>query len=311
MGIFTLFSKRKRALEKAGQPDVYQCDTLPDAFRVQVIHIWRTAMAEYREYDPTSLQGRSVWKTVNESLAREYGVFRLGKSHDDDFEHCQEFILTAPTDRALDIIEFTAVLIDSYFRKLDVAERAANGITQDADEALDELNARFREHSIGYQYEQGRLIRVDSQYVHAEIVRPALTLLADVKFKGASQEFLSAHKHYREKHFKEATVDALKAFESTMKTICDRKKWGYPPTAQAKDLIGVIMDRGLIPAYLTSHFTALRSTLEAGAPTVRNKTSGHGQGAQELPVPEYLAAYAIHLAAANILLLVRAYQDQP
>ena len=105
MSIFKLFSKRKEALEKADHPDVYQYDALPDAFRVQVIHIWRTAMAEYREYDPASLQGRSVWKTVNETLAREYGVFRLGKSHDDDFEQCQEFLLTAPTDRALDICQ--------------------------------------------------------------------------------------------------------------------------------------------------------------------------------------------------------------
>jgi hypothetical protein len=96
-----------------------------------------------------------------------------------------------------------------------------------------------------------------------------------------------------------------------MKTICDKKSWSYPPTATAKDLIGIILDHGLIPTYLTSHFTALRSTLEAGAPTVRNKTSGHGQGAQEIPVPEYLAAYAIHLTASDILLLVRAFQAQP
>jgi hypothetical protein len=187
---------------------------------------------------PNTLEGTSVWKTVNERLSREYGVFRLGEMHEEDFVQCQKFLLTASTERALDIIEMTARLIDTYFRKLEFSERAASRISQDADDALEELNARFREHSIGFQYEHGQLIRVDSQYVHAEVVKPALVLLAQAGFKGAEQEFHSAHKHYREKKFKEAAVDALKALESTMKIICDKKNWTYPLTAQAKDLTG-------------------------------------------------------------------------
>jgi hypothetical protein len=43
--------------------------------------------------------------------------------------------------------------------------------------------------------------------------------------------------------------------------------------------------------------------LESGIPTVRNKTSGHGQGASYSQIPAHLAAYALHLSAANILFL--------
>jgi hypothetical protein len=93
-----------------------------------------------------------------------------------------------------------------------------------------------------------------------------------------------------------------------MKTICEERSWAYTPTAQAKDLIKVIFDHGLVAPSLSSHFTALRSVMESGLPTVRNKTSGHGQGSAPLEVPEYLAAYALHLAAANILLLVNAHK---
>jgi hypothetical protein len=66
----------------------------------------------------------------------------------------------------------------------------------------------------------------------------------------------------------------------------------------------------LIPKYLTSHFEALVTTLEAGLPTVRNKTSSHGQGKSPVAVPEYIAAYALHVAASNISLLVKANKNK-
>ncbi len=101
--------------------------------------------------------------------------------------------------------------------------------------------------------------------------------------------------------------DALKAFESTMKAICDKNGWSYPGTAAAKHLIEIVLDNELVPRYMQSHFTALRSTLEAGLPTVRNKNSGHGQGTIPREVPEYFAGYALHLAATNIVFLVEAH----
>ena len=41
-----------------------------------------------------------------------------------------------------------------------------------------------------------------------------------------------------------------------------------------------------------------------GVPTVRNKTSGHGQGATPADVPEHLARYVLHMTASNIVFLV-------
>jgi hypothetical protein len=60
---------------------------------------------------------------------------------------------------------------------------------------------------------------------------------------------------------------------------------------------------------MQSHFTALRSTLESGLPTVRNRggRGGHGQGSDVVDVPDYLAAYCLHLAATNIVLLIEAH----
>lgn len=41
---------------------------------------------------------------------------------------------------------------------------------------------------------------------------------------------------------------------------------------------------------------------------MRNKTSGHGQGIEIVDVPQHLASYALHLAAANVVLLIEAHK---
>jgi hypothetical protein len=133
-----------------------------------------------------------------------------------------------------------------------------------------------------------------------------LALLSEKRFKGPNEEYLTAHEHYRHGRHKECLVDCLKAFKSTIKTICDARGWTYDAWATAKDLIAVCFDRGLFPTYLQSQLGSLRSLLESGVPTVRNRTSGHGQGVEVVDVPEELAGYGMHLTASNILLIVEA-----
>jgi acetylglutamate kinase len=180
---------------------------------------------------------------------------------------------------------------------------------QTPDGAISDLNDRFREHGVGYQFEGGEIVRVDSQYVHAEAVKPAISLLNTAGFEGASEEFFNAHEHYRKHQYADAIADALKAFESTMKAICDENGWVYNKGKDtAKDLIKVMLDNELVPRYMENHLAGLRNTLGAGLPTVRNKLGGHGQGKEPRKVPDYFAGYALHLAATNIVFLVEAHQ---
>jgi hypothetical protein len=83
-------------------------------------------------------------------------------------------------------------------------------------------------------------------------------------------------------------------------------KWPTQPTDTAKTLIATCFAQGLFPAYLDSQLGSLRSLLESGIPTVRNKNGGHGQGPDPVKVPEYLARYALNLTATSILFLVEA-----
>ena len=42
-------------------------------------------------------------------------------------------------------------------------------------------------------------------------------------------------------------------------------------------------------------------------PTVRNRMGGHGQGKDRKQVPTHFAAFALHLAASNIVFLVESH----
>ena len=103
--------------------------------------------------------------------------------------------------------------------------------------------------------------------------------------------------------------DALKSFESTMKSICDKRGWAYDPKDTSKKLIDICYKNGLIPTFWQQNMSALRSLLEGGVPTGRNKLSGHGQGATPTTVPEHIVSYVLHMAAAAIVFLVRSEEN--
>ncbi|HEY1683992.1 MAG TPA: hypothetical protein VGG19_04465 [Tepidisphaeraceae bacterium] len=300
MGIFQTFSKREKAKRQAGQADVYQYDVLPPAFRVQVVHILKEVIGEWTDFPRDSTEN-NAWGYIRDTLARERGVFFLHNQYENPYVDCANFILSGDVPGCLDLIELSFRCVDRYIRE-------RRNTRSDCDASILELNYRFQEHAVGYQFQSGEIIKVDSQFVHAEIVKPALVLLSAPDFEGAQEEFLKAHNHYRHNRYKEAITEAEKAFESTMRVICDLRRYTVSQNATASKLIDVLVQNGVIPAELTSEFTSLQSLLQSGLPTVRNKKAGHGQGGIPVDVPDYLAAFALHVAAANIVFLVQAHQ---
>ena len=167
---------------------------------------------------------------------------------------------------------------------------------------------RFRRAGFGYRSEQSKIIRLDNELLHQEAILPALKFLSDPRFAGADEEFRAAHDHLKAGECKDCSVDALNALESTMKTICDAKGWEYEKGARATDLIKILKTNGLFPDFADQSFDQLIATLKSGLPVVRNRTGGHGQGAQPVEVPEYVAVYALNLAASKIRLLYEAFK---
>jgi AbiJ N-terminal domain 4 len=316
MPIYELFSKRRKS-QSGELPDVYTYD-IPTPLRVQIIHIWGDALGHpgKTQDEPSSI--RPTYQFIVETLRREYGVFRLTQDTydptDDRYavdELCKFFLEdkgisnTTATDKALDVIELTFRAIDRLTRSFSYLYR--KNADKVADEAIDELNRRFKEHGIGYFYSDGIIGRIDSEFVHAKVVKPALLVLRQKDYENVQSEFLAAHEHYRAGKRSEAIVECYKAFESTMKIICTKRKWAFDKSKGAADLVRVCLDQGLIPPYWQTHFAGLRSVLESAIPTPRNKQAGHGAGAAPPQVPsDELVAYVLHMTAATILFLTEA-----
>lgn len=176
---------------------------------------------------------------------------------------------------------------------------------------LTEQHARFLEHGVGYEYTNGEIIRIDSQYVHAEVVRPALRLMHDAGpgFAGPLEEFLGAHERYRRGDLKDAVNWVGKAFESTLKAICVARSWRFDANRDgSKALLDCLYANGLVPTWMQNHLSSLRAVLESGVSTPRNKSAAaHGQGATPSELPEHLARYVMHLTASNIVFLIESH----
>ena len=311
MPVVDIFSKRQKRLQ-GELPDVYQYETIPQALRNQVLYIWDDTFGS----DKSLPAIRRVFEYISNVLRREYGLATLGGSGS-PFQSVRNFFLsTKVTEQVLDVIEISFQRIDEDVRS-GRARFPYGKMTPD--EAIDELNHRFREHGVGYQYESGLIIRVDSEFIHSEVVKPALEMLSDPMYEGANAEFLKAHEHYRTQRYEECMNECLKAFESCIKAICIKRQWTYNDGDTISHLIDIVFDKELIPAFMESHFTGLRkaldvrkglrSALESGVPPLRNNCSGHGQGREEVTVPEYMAAYTLHLTASNILFLAKANEE--
>jgi hypothetical protein len=311
VAIFDLFSKRQKVL-RGDVPDVYTYDDLPNALRVQIIHIWSDSIGSNKDYYHDSYDTvKSKYKLIVDTLCREYGMFQLPTAEKyNEREYLTElanFLLQEEdVERQLDVVELSFRCIDTLTRKHHLARSNASKI---ADNAINELNNRFKEHGVGFQFIGGEIIRVDSELIHVEAVKPALRLLNEKNYQGAQQEFLSAYEHYRHGKHKEALNDCLKSFESTMKAICDKRKWPYLQNATAKALIQVCFDNDLVPSFWQQQLSSLRSMLESSIPTGRNKLSGHGQGTTPTVVPDYLVAYMLHMTASTLVFLTTAEKE--
>ncbi|MGJ5046834.1 STM4504/CBY_0614 family protein [Bradyrhizobium oligotrophicum] len=286
MAIFETYYERMRRLEKGDTADVYVYDVIPDKLKHQIIHIWDKAFREL-SYD----KSHETYAVMEKTMAEAMGVPNLTR-RSDPYESCKAWLLEmARVEPALSLVELSALMM-KFHGKADF---------------IDDLNFRFRQSGIGYQIENCKIIKIDDQFVHAEIVKPAIRLLAsDPVFKTANADFMTAHAHYRARENKQAVTLAGSAFESTLKAICKMKGWPYEKGARATDLIKVVNAEGLFPDYLDKGFETYIAAMKTGLPGVRNDAGPHGTAPETPKVPDYIAAYAIHLSAVNIVLAIEA-----
>lgn len=309
MADIELFSKRVKRLEGINDTP-YKYDEIPSPLRVQITNIIKDCFGTQN----AKTSGFFGW--LEKTLKDEYGISALPNvsyeyiqrntdySDDINFKIIESHIHSAcDYEKVLNATELIFLAINTTIR---ARQYVLSNPLITPDEAIEKLNRRFLEHGIGYQFESNQIIKIDSQYTHQEITKPVLHFLQNDKmFKGANEEFLKAHEYYKNADYSACINECNKAFESTMKAICEKRGWSYKQEDTAQRLISICFEHNLIPSYLQSQFTSLRSLLESGLPPIRNKKTGHGRGVIQITINEPEASYALHLAAANILFLTK------
>ena len=296
MSKYEIFAKRNKTFKY----DVLEYDVLPDKLRVQIEYIWNDALEHNKMNGYTGSEVMENFIYIRNYLCRELGIEFLyeGYERTRNFEECFYYLKKGQDiEILLSLIELSILSISRYREKIGGFE--VSRLEMNQEEAIDELNHRFRESGFGYEFSNGKLIRKDSEILHKEVIKPALYLLQEQDFKGALDEFLQAHVHYRKGHHKESIINAGKAFESTMRTIGIKEAWGLTGKENASELIAFLVNNQVIPSYV-------QNTLQ-GLGTLRNNVA-HGQGANATVAPEHLVHYALHLCGTNIVMLIEAYK---
>ncbi len=307
MTIYETFSNRNRP-----RPDKLVYDEMPEPLREHCVRVLREGLGSHTELLNAidSILNRETPTPTFASVRR-----RREQDYDDETRFFEDAVVHGDLFEAMSALEVATFFINTEMRKLDPTYRSIYRVRLDPDHAIEELNGRFMQAGVGYQFskEQGRFVRVDSAFMHAEVTAPAMALLSEKGFEGAAQEFQKAHKHYR--HLaqdpdagKDAVAWAVKAVESTAKAIMDARGWPYTKADTAVPLLEKLFANGLVPADLQSYFAGLRSALTSGLPTIGNRQARHGQGAAPKPIEEHMVTLGMHLAAATIRFLVEAHK---
>jgi len=163
-----------------------------------------------------------------------------------------------------------------------------------------ELNSLFEIYNSPWRIVNATIFLVDSEYLHSEVLAKTQYLLKEHSAFGALEEFQQAVSYLMSGQTKEAIINAHKSVESVMKTCLETDEH-----FTFGKLLEEIIRSGIIPSYY-DEFLMNFEKLALGAVKERNLPArGHGQGAEPTQVPKSLAEFAVHLAGAINLFILR------
>lgn len=293
-----IYSKRNKI-----EPTELNYESISKKLKVQIIRTWKKFFNQFK-----SELDEKFWLRINSIICDEHGKHTL---LEDDLSQyyeryrCQYYFENLNSlKEEIDVIEIVFGAIEKIPKIID------DNLSVTPEEVITELNERFQENDFGYEFIKGKIVRIDNKLLHKDIIEKVIKLTEENLFENANEEFLSALSHLKNRRNKEALNDSLKAFESTMKIIINDLGWDYDEDDTARKLIQKCLDKELIPLFLQSQFSALRTTLESGIPTIRNKRSGHGQGPIKILVPNSLASYSVYMTGVCINYLIELYKEK-
>jgi hypothetical protein len=289
MAVFDLFSKRDQPM-----PEVFQTDTLPKEFRVQVQWIWKSSLMTLGHWFGGRYEN-DYMKGIRDLICRRTGKVFLHRDRTSP-ENDLMGALTEGSDTKLGLD-----IIETSFRVMLTQVAQGRLESRQIRTYIAELNHNFREHGIGYQFDCStqRLIPINAPLIDEQAVRPALALLLHADFATANKEFMEAWDDFKKSDFDDCLTKCCSCFESVMKIICTKKGWAFDP----KDTAGPLIKNIVTSTGMDSFFEQPLLLIA----TMRNRlSSSHGAGTTPKNPPEHIARYALNATASAILLLVEA-----
>lgn len=245
MGISETYSNSKKEL-----PDVFIYDAIEIKLKNQIYHIWNDFFDQkvFDNYEEKAKE--EIFKQLCKTEGKKklyHDIYGYRNDYEKQVEKYFEEI--SDVEKILDVIQITFYYVE-LVEKLVLNNNPYTSINYSAKEAIEDLNYRFKENGVGYEYSNGKIIRIDNKLLHQETIKFTLLLLTEKKYKNANDEFIKAHEHFKHRRNQECLNECLKSFESTMKIICDENKWLYNQNDTAKPLINILITNNFYQAIM-------------------------------------------------------------
>ena len=298
------------AKETEGTLELFFYNMIPTPLKIQLVHIWNEFFTQERM--PLNIAD-SYYQEMAQIIRKEHSLVDLpGSSYDYSlFSRIHLYFGSFDdVEKLLDIIELVSFFIENaedhlYQNGYNSIHLSPNGVA-----AINETNQRFKMNGVGYQYQNGKIIRLDNQLLHIESVERTLDLLKDPMYENVNQEFLTAHEHFRFKRNADCLTWCLKAYESTIKIVANQNGWPFEKGSTARPLTQLLFKKQFFPPYLESAMSGLQTFLEQSINTIRNQKGGHGNGIEINHVPDSLAQYMLYITGSTINLIIEIQKER-
>lgn len=293
------FDQRERLTE---HPEVFTYDELPQEFRVKMAYLLGD-LYEFLEGKMDSGSERLPRTLWQREIVRALGVDRVPG---DDIHG---YFLSADVSQffiGVEVLMNMALLCIRYSSYGNNKKKCRDSIHH----AEETINTLLRYFALGYEISlvsidpHYQVMRKDTEYTHAEVVKPALRLLIDEEFEHADRQFRDAHREFQEGNYADAITDASSALETVLKVVLDIDE------GTAKELLKAAGDAGYFPSYLESSIGQWVNLL-LELPQERNRFGdAHGKGTHQPDDRELErhARLALNLAASHILFIIDEYK---
>jgi hypothetical protein len=97
---------------------------------------------------------------------------------------------------------------------------------------------------LGYQFEQGHVLRVDSQFIHFDAVNPTLAVLSNSRFQWPHQEFFNAHELCTNLNAEGTRAQAARMDRHQRNRLENRISSRFAPSLELREYGGFLLRRG-------------------------------------------------------------------